>query len=351
MNYMKLLKLKNKQLFCIALILFQINKSHAQFNLFTKKEKLNQYSSVGFGGGTSNYFGDLSPYRYFYYGLISSVRWNATINYTRQLNPQLAARVSFTWARIAGDDYNYSQRNIVKFQNAFLRNLHFRNDIKEFTISALYNIIPNGSGQRGRIRLNPYIFGGFGFYAHNPQARDVVNTSVDFNTGVATFASLGAWTNLKDKQTAGSNVDYSLVKPVFPIGFGFKYRINKSFDLGVEGGLRITPFDYLDDVGKDPYIDPLILAANGNPKSAIFANRVNDNFAASTGGSRVEQFAQIARDTYFYSGNPRPSVDGERIWGFNTGSVRGTGKWDSYLLGQISLHYIINAQAKCPPIK
>ena len=351
MNYMKLLKLKNKQLFCIALILFQINKSHAQFNLFTKKEKLNQYSSVGFGGGTSNYFGDLSPYRYFYYGLISSVRWNATINYTRQLNPQLAARVSFTWARIAGDDYNYSQRNIVKFQNAFLRNLHFRNDIKEFTISALYNIIPNGSGQRGRIRLNPYIFGGFGFYAHNPQARDVVNTSVDFNTRIFTVTSLGAWTNLKDKQTAGSNVDYSLVKPVFPIGFGFKYRINKSFDLGVEGGLRITPFDYLDDVGKDPYIDPLILAANGNPKSAVFANRVNDNFAASTGGSRVEQFAQIARDTYFYSGNPRPSVDGERIWGFNTGSVRGTGKWDSYLLGQISLHYIINAQAKCPPIK
>src|SRR6218665_1865055 len=91
-----------KNLFCFSLVLLITQEGFAQNGMFSKKNKMNQYSSIGIGGGSSHYFGDLSPYSTFYYGLYTNVRWNATINYTRQLSPQFGARVSFTWARILG---------------------------------------------------------------------------------------------------------------------------------------------------------------------------------------------------------------------------------------------------------
>ena len=258
---MKLLKSNKKAyslILCFSVVLLAAQENFAQSGIFRKKNKINQYSSVGFGGGSSHYFGDLSPYSFFYYGLITNVRWNATVNYTRQLSPQVAARVAFTWARIAGDDYTYSQHNIDKFFQPFLRNLSFRNDIKEFTLTGLFNLLPQyGKGQQGRSSFMPYSFIGFGFYGHNPQARDVA--TVDPGTGAVTK---GGWTTLKDKQTSGQGINdtypkaYSLIQPVFPVGLGIKMKINEKFDLNLEGGLRITPFDYLDDVGKSDYCRP-----------------------------------------------------------------------------------------------
>lgn len=351
---MKLLK-PNKLAFGLILsfsiVLLATQENFAQSGIFSKKNKINQYSTVGIGGGSSHYFGDLSPYRYFYYGLITNVRWNATINYTRHLSPQVAARVAFTWARIAGDDYTYSQRNVMKFYQPFLRNLHFRNDIKEFTLTGLFNLLPQYSkGPQGRSKFMPYSFIGFGFYAHNPQARDVATVSP---TGEV---SLGAWTNLKDKQTSGQGVDptapkaYSLLQPVFPLGLGVKIKLNEKFDLGLEGGLRITPFDYLDDVGKSDYPDPAALTVI-SPLGAIFANRAGEDIAARTGASRVADFANIATNILnVATANPTPAQNGTSLFGYPN-SARGTQRWDTYFTTQITLSYVITSQIKCPPIK
>jgi hypothetical protein len=334
------------------MVLLATQENFAQSGIFSKKNKLNQYSTIGIGGGSSHYFGDLSPYTYFYYGLITNVRWNATINYTRQLSPQIAARVAFTWARIAGDDYTFSQHNVDKFYQPFLRNLHFRNDIKEFTLTGLFNLLPQYSkGPQGRSRFMPYTFIGFGFYGHNPQARDVA--TVDPGTGAV---SLGGWTNLKDKQTSGQGIDatfpkpYSLVQPVFPLGLGLKIKLNEKFDLGLEGGLRITPFDYLDDVGKTSYPDPATLSAV-SPLGAIFANRAGEDISAFTGASRVADFANIATNKLSLATPGTPSTNGTAVFGYSANSMRGSSKWDSYFTTQITLSYIISSQIKCPPIK
>jgi hypothetical protein len=63
------------------------------------------YSSVGFGVGTSSYYGDLAPYRTPLASTFKMMRWSVGANYTRHFTPRLGARASFTWARIAGDDY------------------------------------------------------------------------------------------------------------------------------------------------------------------------------------------------------------------------------------------------------
>lgn len=351
MKFLEMKKIAYSFLLCFSVLLLATHENYAQSGIFSKKNKVNQYSSVGFGGGSSHYFGDLSPYTYFYYGLITNVRWNATINYTRQLSPQIAARASFTWARIAGDDYTFSQHNINKFWQPFLRNLSFRNDIKEFTLTGLFNLMPQYSkGPQGRSAFMPYSFIGFGFYAHNPQARDVA--TVDPATGAV---SLGGWTNLKVQQTSGQGIDdtypkaYSLIQPVFPVGLGIKMKINEKFDLNFEGGLRITPFDYLDDVGKSDYPDPVSLSAV-SPLGAIFSNRAGEDISAFKGASRVAQFTDIAINQLNLAGSPTPATNGTTVFGYPN-SVRGTGKWDSYFVTQITLSYIISSQIKCPPIK
>ena len=46
--------------------------------------------------------------------------------------------------------------------------------------------------------------------------------------------------------------EYSSVQPVLPLGFGFKYVINPKWYIGIEGGARVTFFDYLDNVSASP---------------------------------------------------------------------------------------------------
>lgn len=351
---MKLLKPNKLALGLIlsfSMMLLATQENFAQSGIFSKKNKLNQYSTVGIGGGSSHYFGDLSPYKYFYYGLITNVRWNGTINYTRQLSPQVAARVGFTWARILGDDYTYSKRNLDKFTGQFLRNLHFRNDIKEFAITGVFNLLPQYSkGPQGRSAIMPYSFIGLGFYAHNPQAKAI---EVD-NTGAVNI--LG-WTNLKELQTSGQGIDptapktYSRLQTVVPLGLGVKIKLNEKFDLGIEGGLRITPFDYLDDVSETPFPDPAVLASY-NPLSDLLSNRVGEDVSAFTGASRIQDFAAIALARGVV-GSPTPSVNGRQIYGYGVPATisRGSSRWDTYFTTQITLSYVISSQIKCPPIK
>ncbi len=327
---------------CISLLLTGISESNAQLNIFSNKNKMYQYSTVGIGVGSSHYFGDLSPYGTFYYGLITNVRWNGTLNYTWHFSSQVAARFSFTYARIAGDDYTYGKRDLDRFYKTYMRNLHFRNDIKEFTVSGLFNLLPSAAkGQKNRNLVMPYAVLGIGFYAHNPKARE---SATDATGG---YKGLGKWIPLKDLQTSGQGSGgpkpYSLVQAVVPVGLGFKIRVNQKFDINLEGGFRITPFDYLDDVGDATYP-----ATYPSPESAAFSNRYSENFSAATGKSRVEDFQYIVQTKFGAPAGQTPFVNGS---GYSAGTVRGGSRWDSYFLSQITLSYIIGDGIKCPPLR
>jgi hypothetical protein len=195
----------------------------------------------------------------------------------------------------------------------------------------------------------PYSFIGFGFFAHNPQARDIATPTA---TG---DILLGGWTNLRDKQTSGQGIkptypkSYSLIQPVFPVGLGIKIKLNDKFDLGFEGGFRITLSDYLDDVGNSDYPDPADLVAV-SPLSIAFSNRAGEDYSATTGESRVAQFADIAINKLNFATPGTPSSNGIALFGYPN-SARGTSRWDTYFTTQITLSYIISSQVKCPPIK
>lgn len=350
MKFLNIQKALLKGLLCFSFVLLITEENFAQGGIFSKRNKLNQYSYISIGGGTSHYFGDLSPYKTFYYGLYTNVQWNGTISYTRQFSPQFAARVGFTWARIVGDDFTYAQRNLDKYHTYFLRNLHFRNDIKEFALSGIFNLLPQtGKGQQGRRMVMPYATLGIGFYGHAPKARDSISTG----------QSVTKYVSLKELQTSGQGVivdapkSYSLLQVVFPISLGLKVKLTEKLDLNIEGGLRITPFDYLDDVGETFYPSPAAMRPV-SPDGLRFSNRADEDIAARTGKSRVQIFQDIIA-RYGYAGastTPSPGVDGEKYVSFDAGSQRGSGRWDSYLVTQFTLSYNIGGSGiKCPPIK
>jgi hypothetical protein len=352
---------KNSLSLAICFFILISGSLFAQKGLFSRQKVVNQYATVGIGGGSSHYFGDLAPYKYAYYGIYTNVRWNGSINYTRFLTSNAAARVSFAYARLAGDDATFAQRNINKLAANYIRNLHFRNDLQEFTLSGLFNILPQyGKGAKGRSSFMPYIAVGVGLYGHNPKARGSVTdktTQAFINPTDAGTPTRQPWTALKPLRTSGQGLPgyttkpYSLVQPVMPIAIGLRMKINNNFDFTAEAGLRVTPFDYLDDVGLGSYPPRTLLSSTGGNQSADFSYRADEDYNAKTLELRLVKFweaANIVTNGTSGSSSP-PSTNAGNIYDYT--KDRGTKRIDSYILTQFTISYILSNNIKCPPIR
>ena len=301
------------------------------------------YSKVGLGVGTSTYFGDLAGYRQPLRSLTTLPRWNAGLMFTRQFTPRVGVRASFTWVRLVGDDYTFAKGNPVTYAAQYVRNLHFRNDVKEFALIGTYDFIPSGRTPRARPKLTPYALAGIGLVAHNPKA-------LTPRTGDAA-ESTQQWVALQPLGTEGQGQPgyakpYSLVTIAIPVGLGLKYKLSEFFDLAAE--VRVTPTfsDYIDDVG-GPYPNPADLTT---PLGQALSNRgiaVNggnasfiEQFAARSGDNRQAGYDQIIAA----GGNPQAFT--QRGGGSQIPLLK-----DSYLLTSFQIHYIIPAKIKCPPIR
>jgi hypothetical protein len=336
----------------LLLLLLAVNESYSQGGIFSKRNIINQYSTVGFGGGSSHYWGDLSPFKTFYLGLATTPRWNGTINYTRFLTPNFGARFSFSYIRIMGDDYTYfSQWNLSDnvAQYRFLRNLHFRNDIKEFTLTGIYNFTnQNGKGPKNRVAVVPYVFGGFGFYNHNPIAKSSLmeNGAVKVVNGQALTPKDTEWSKLAGQKTGGQANPYGAVQLCIPVGIGVRKRINEQFDIAIEGSLRYTPFDYLDDVSEDVYQS----TPATTPRDQGLSNRSFENLTARKGKDRKPEYNDVLGSLGFVSGTFEP-YGNTLIGGGSSVEYRGTKSTDFYATVQITLNYILSNKIKCPPIR
>ena len=340
----------------LVLLLFATLSSQtvvAQFkfsNLFGGKEKARKNpnfeptSTVSLGFGTSSYYGDLSPYGRIIQSTFNGIRWNAAFNFTRQISPSVGVRFGLTWARISGDDSFMD--GVSGYEANFVRNLHFRNDIKELSIVAQYDLIRTEKSYLRREKIIPYIFGGIAVFAHDPVAKADTNL---FNSG---------WVRLQPLNTEGQGLPsyekpYSLISVAFPIGLGIRYKLNNSWDLGFEMGFRYTLTDYLDDAGGN-YADQADLIT---PLAQSFGNRTLENSAANRDIDRrpgVIQYlintAQIAPTTPLTTDLPSLASP---IQGFSDKTdQRGNPKYnDSYMLTTVKLIYHIPGKIRCPAIR
>ncbi|SFD68577.1 hypothetical protein [Spirosoma endophyticum] len=332
---------KHKQLVmsvaAVCLLMGQVTESSGQ-----RRPNTNfvPYSSVTFGGGTSTYFGNLAGYRTGLKSLFTLPRWNLGLGYTRQFTPHFAARAMFTWARITGDDYTYTKNNVEEYLFLYARNLHFRNDLKEFAVTGIYNFKEDGRNPNARAKFTPYLFGGIALLAHSPEAR----------TPVTTEPGSQQWVKLQPLHTEGQGQPgfakpYSLVTISIPFGVGARYKLNDSFNIGAEIGFRYSFTDYLDDVGDGTYADK----ATQQGVATVMTDRRLEEFAART--KNAPERYSILRSLYD-NGTAEQKANIADALNSSVRSIKGIlNLKDSYLLTQFTIQYIIPYKIKCPPIK
>lgn len=144
----------------IALIFMAAFSAEAQFWFLGQKAKeryegmpFKPHSSVSFGAGSSNYIGDLVPAGGLFSVAAQTMRWNLGLQYTRHLSRHFSGNIQVSYIRIAGDDNYFASTGV--FEGNYLRNLHFRNDLQELSVSAVYEPMGNAENLSKRPYYRP----------------------------------------------------------------------------------------------------------------------------------------------------------------------------------------------------
>jgi hypothetical protein len=337
-----------------------------------------RHTSIGLGGGSSHYLGETALYKYPIEALSTQVRWNGTVDYTRYISPWLSTRLAFSYVRIAGSDYDFGKKNLTNFDfaNNYVRNLHFRNDIKELSLVSILNIVEqNNRGYLKRDRLIPYLFVGVSAFHHDPKARGF-SPKVTVGGGVDEYIYSfvereTTWTKLRVIGSEGQSVNgtprlatdvypskSSIISFSLPLGAGLRVKVSSKMDLAFEAGINPTITDYLDDIGGN-YANPLDFPGNDQqypvaplPDAADFYPLTRERLFANPSRVPVDGFGGRYRqqdldniDITFQESSPKLS----RERNYSSNGKRGDNiPIDTFLTFRVKLNYIIGKKIVCP---
>lgn len=287
------------------------------------------YNSLGVSLNAFNYFGDLSPSPKRISTDIGFTRPAIGLSFTHRFGPRYQLMANFMYGGIRGADSESADPNDVN-NGAFryVRNLSFRNRIKELSVVGQIDLFENQATYISRVPWTPYVYAGIAVFHHNPQAQvpatDLLGTP---------FPDAGEWVNLQPLKTEGKS--YSLIQAAIPFGLGARFRINEVMDLSAEFGFRYTFTDYLDDVS-GYYVDLTTLSSEKARAMSYRSNEINFNTNAKV--------QEITADPYTYSGYTVVRGYGHVNVGQNgeiTRNLRGTDARDIYMVTTVRLTYIL----------
>lgn len=222
--------------------------------------------SISAGLGPTQYFGELYSFWKYNEGVQPDWHANFAVNYI--FGTHLKARLEGTYYKMSGSDPPSDPR---AFRTP--RNLSFRASNIEVAALVEYYWHPVKVNNITRHLWNPYIFFGVGMSTNNPQA--------ELN---------GTWVDLRPLQLENNPYNDKII--VFPMGLGFKYKLNVYMDLKFEGNYRFTLTDYMDDISaynvSEFYLDLVEDYVDGsNPNRLRLAIR-NPNFVLDNGEPDVD---------------------------------------------------------------
>ena len=250
--------------------------------------KNKRYNYIAFSLNAFNYFGDLAPLSRRASTDISFTRPGVGVLFGHRFGPRYTLRGSFTYGTIRGDDFVSADPNDIDGQFRYLRNLQFRNRIKELTVTAMFDLFKNESSYISRVQFTPYLFVGGTLFLHNPQA---------FVPADSGLPEADSWVDLEPLGTEGQHATlletdanfgiepYKLLQVAIPFGIGVRYRLNQILDLSFETGIRFTWTDYLDDVSRS-YVDPGVFQGSDADLARFLADRSREVNAAVSGDTR-----------------------------------------------------------------
>ena len=221
---------------------------------------------IGYQIGTSYYIGDLNPSNPF------KSRFHVAQGgfYRTNINSRIGVRFQVMNSTVEAWDADSDN------SWALNRNLHFRNNITEFSIQAEINYIEHVLGNP-KHRFSGFLTAGLAYFTHDPEASDIH----------------GNWHPLQPIGTEGQGFIegfdiYKLGGFAMPYGIGFKVNLGTSLSFQLEWGMRKTWTDYLDDVST-AYIDNSYFLQDGNLLAAELADRmieIPEEFDSSEGMQR-----------------------------------------------------------------
>ena len=217
--------------------------------------------SISAGIGPTQYFGELYSFWKYNEGIQPDWHANFSVNYI--FGTHLKTRLEGTYYKMSGSDPPSDPR---AFRTP--RNLHFQAKNWEVTSLFEYYLYPVKVNNITRPLWNLYIFAGIGMSTNNPQAQ------LD-----------GKWVNLRPLQLENNPYEKYIV--VFPMGLGFKYKVNVYMDFRFEGNYRFTLTDYMDDISaynvSEFYLDLIEDYQSGNNPERLRLAIRNPDFLDSNG--------------------------------------------------------------------
>lgn len=322
---------------------YSSNKSMSRYKGSNKGYRINpkyMYHVFGASVNSMNYFGDLSPINRAASTDVSFTQPGLGITYGYHFSSWLTSRIGFNYGRIAGDDFNSADPTNYQSLTRYTRNVHFRNDIKEFSIGFELDLIPNYKGVYSRPPMTPFIFFGGAVLHHEPMA-----IAPERAPNGNPLAEAGQWVKLRPLGTEGQYSDqvdiqpYSNIVYAIPLGVGVKLRLPNNFNAVLEFGYRYVFSDYLDDVS-GWYVD--LGKINGDLAKAM-SDRSAEAVSARTGLPR--DFALIAEAGIGSPSTYVSRIDGQTyrvIPGFgNDGEIRGSSSKDIYVVTQLRICYLV----------
>lgn len=308
-------------------------------------DKNKRYLSGGISIDAVNYFGDLTPKSSITSTDLSFTRSSFSIYSSYRYAPNLTFRGSLSWGRLKGDDFKSADPYGDESRFRYVRNLSFRNDIKEIAFIGIWDIFGNHGTFLNRVSFTPYVFGGIAVIHHNPKGK-----VPELDLFGQPLAEAGEWVALRDLGTEGQlspNYDvkqYSLIQPSIPFGLGIRAKLNKRFDFEFEMGYRYLFTDYIDDVS-GLYVD---LGGLDSELARAMSDRSREANSVNSGEPRdfeaIESVTRLITYTSRFDGKDYTVYAG---YGHDsTENQRGLDGNDIYIVTSIKLAYIITGSFK-----
>ncbi len=257
-----------------------------------------RYNFIGFSVNALNYFGELSPLPKHLSTDLSFTKPAFGFSVARRFGPRYSLQAQFLYGTLSGSDARSANPNDSEAHARYLRNLSFRNRIKELSVVAYFDLFENALSYSNRPSWIPFAYAGLALVLHNPKAQ-VMETDLNGND----FPQKGDWVALRSLGTEGqySTLDptdanygikpYSLLVIAIPFGIGSRFKLTELLDLSIEIGARYTFTDYLDDVSKS-YVD---LGVLNSPLSKAMSYRTSEL------GSPTDPTQYTGRDGVLYT--------------------------------------------------
>lgn len=329
-----------------------IRKNNKRIASYTGKKHFGRehvYSGVGFSLNALNYYGDLSPLPSKFSTDISFTKPALGISFFHRFGPRYTLVGQFMYGTLKGAD-SESAKGGTDGDSRKLRNLSFRNRIKELSLTAYFDLFENDGTYINRVKWTPYVFAGFAAFLHNPQAQEPAKFLDGSNNPDA-----GKWVNLQPLGTEGQQSStstllsgdvnygikpYKLLQVAIPFGAGARFRINEVLDLWADIGFRYTFTDYLDDVSRN-YVD--VGAFNDTPNGKLaraMSYRTNE---VANSSDLVSYTSNHDRKTYEVYSNMGYGVDNSTMPATKTNKRGNKNSRDIYMVTSIKITYILGA--------